>query len=104
MWNASTFQHESQLKCCFNWLFILIFNIHIQSDEYAAYFVEPAGTLKNLIDPEFPMVSGVELDGVSDWVEDYTNEIYLIAYGSADWYHIYGYTWVFDAAVSWVRA
>ena len=59
-------------------------DINLTSDEYAAYFVEPGGTLKNLIDPEFPMVSGVELDGVSDWVEDYTNEIYQIAYGSAD--------------------
>ena len=36
MWNASTFQHESQLNLYFNWLFILIFNIHIQSDEYAS--------------------------------------------------------------------
>ena len=59
-------------------------DINLTIDEYAAYFVEPGGTLKNLIDPEFPMVSGVELDGVSDWVEDYTNEIYQIAYGSAD--------------------
>ena len=59
-------------------------DINLTIDEYAAYFVEPGGTLKNLIDPEFPMVSGVDLDGVSDWVEDYTNEIYLIAYGSAD--------------------
>jgi len=59
-------------------------DINLTIDEYAAYFVAPGGTLKNLIDPEFPMVSGVELDGVSDWVEDYTNEIYLIAYGSAD--------------------
>lgn len=56
-------------------------DINLTIDEYAAYFVEPGGTLKNLIDPEFPMVSGVELDGVSDWVEDYTNEIYQIAYG-----------------------
>ena len=59
-------------------------DINLTIDEYAAYFVEPGGTLKNLIDPEFPMVSGVELDGVSHWVEDSTNEIYLIAYGSAD--------------------
>ena len=36
MQDTSTFQHESQLKCEFNWLFILIFNIHIQSDEYAS--------------------------------------------------------------------
>ena len=56
-------------------------DIDLTSDEYAAYFVEEDGTLKNLIDPSFPMVSGVDLDGVSDWVEDYTNEIYQIAYG-----------------------
>ncbi len=56
-------------------------DIDLTSDEYAAYFVEEDGTLKNLIDPDFPMVSGVDLDGVSDWVEDYTNEIYRIAYG-----------------------
>lgn len=56
-------------------------DIDLTSDEYAAYFVEEDGTLKNLIDPGFPMVSGVDLDGVSDWVEDYTNEIYQIAYG-----------------------
>ena len=56
-------------------------DIDLMSDEYAAYFVEEDGTLKNLIDPGFPMVSGVDLDGVSDWVEDYTNQIYQIAYG-----------------------
>jgi len=56
-------------------------DIDLTSDEYAAYFVEEDGTLKDLIDPSFPMVSGVDLDGVSDWVEDYTNEIYQIAYG-----------------------
>ena len=56
-------------------------DIDLTSGEYAAYFVEEDGTLKNLIDPGFPMVSGVDLDGVSDWVEDYTNEIYQIAYG-----------------------
>ena len=31
------FHHESQLKFRFNWLFILIFNIHTQSDEYASW-------------------------------------------------------------------
>ena len=56
-------------------------DIDLTSDEYAAYFVEEDGTLKNLIDSDFPMVSGVDLDGVSDWVEDYTNEVYQIAYG-----------------------
>ena len=56
-------------------------DINLTSEEYAAYFVNADGTLANLIDPEVSMVSGVALDGVSDWVEDYTNEIYQIAYG-----------------------
>ena len=30
MQDTSIFQHESQLKLRFNWLFILIFNIHTQ--------------------------------------------------------------------------
>ena len=54
--------------------------IDLSIDEYAAYFVDADGGVKNLIDLEFPMVSGIELDGVSDWVEDYTDEVYQIAY------------------------
>lgn len=53
----------------------------LDAEEYAAYFIQEDGTIKNLIDPEFPMVSGLELDGVSDWVEEYTDKIYQIAYG-----------------------
>ena len=37
MQDTSTFQHESQLNCYFNWLFILIFNIHIQSEAYVSW-------------------------------------------------------------------
>jgi hypothetical protein len=40
------------------------------------------GVVKNLIDSEFPMVSGMELDGVSDWVEDYMDEIGQTIYGN----------------------
>ena len=54
--------------------------IDLSIDEYAAYFVDTDGKVKNLIDSEFPMVSGIELDGVSEWVEDYTDEVYQIAY------------------------
>ena len=54
--------------------------IDLSIDEYAAYFVDTDGMVKNLIDSEFPMVSGIELDGVSEWVEDYTDEVYQIAY------------------------
>lgn len=56
--------------------------IDLSIDEYAAYFVGADGVVKSLIDLEFPMVSGVELDGVSDWVEDYMDEIGQIIYGN----------------------
>ena len=54
--------------------------IDLSIDEYAAYFVDTDGKVKNLIDSEFPMVSGIELDGVSEWVEDCTDEVYQIDY------------------------
>lgn len=54
---------------------------HLSVAEYSAYFITPEGYLHNLIeDEEFPMVSGVRLDGVSDWVDDYTEQIYRIIY------------------------
>ena len=56
--------------------------IDLSIDEYAAYFVGADGVVKSLIDLEFPMVSGEELDGVSDWVEDYMDEIGQIIYGN----------------------
>ena len=56
--------------------------IDLSIDEYAAYFVDADGGVKNLIDLEFPMVSGEELDGVSDWVKDYMDEIGQIIYGN----------------------
>ena len=56
--------------------------IDLSIDEYAAYFVGADGVVKNLIDSEFPMVSGMELDGVSDWVEDYMDEIGQTIYGN----------------------
>lgn len=55
-----------------------------QIEDYSAYFIGKDGRLKSLIDQEFPMVSGIELDGVSDWVDEYTNQIYDIIYGEDD--------------------
>lgn len=54
--------------------------INLKIAEYAAYFIGEDGQLTNLIAPDFPMISGIALDGVSDWVDEYTNEVYEIAY------------------------
>lgn len=50
-------------------------------DKYAAYYVTSDGTLKNLIDEEYPMISGVELDSVSEWTEEQTHQLLNILYG-----------------------
>lgn len=54
---------------------------HLPIEDYSAYFVTHQGTLRSLIeDEDFPMVSGVELDNISDWVDEYTQGIYKIIY------------------------
>ena len=39
-------------------------------EDYAAYFIGSDGHIQTIIDEEVPMISGMQLDGVSDWVDD----------------------------------
>lgn len=48
---------------------------------YSAYFINDNGTFENLIDPELNMISGLQLDGVSDWVEDRISKVNEFIYG-----------------------
>jgi hypothetical protein len=48
---------------------------------YSAYYINDNGTFGNLIDSELPMISGVELDGVSDWVEERISKVNEFFYG-----------------------
>ena len=48
---------------------------------YSAYYINDYGTFGNLIDSELPMISGVELDGVSDWVEERISKVNEFFYG-----------------------
>ena len=57
-------------------------NFNLAPEDYAAYFITNQGSLVNLIAKDFAMISGVELDGVSYWVDEVTDRIYQIAYGS----------------------
>ena len=50
-------------------------------ESYSAYYINDNGTFENLIDPELPMISGLQLDGVSDWVEERISKINELMYG-----------------------
>lgn len=48
---------------------------------YSAYYINDNGTFGNLIDTELPMISGIELDEVSDWVEERISKVNEFIYG-----------------------
>lgn len=57
---------------------------HLGSEEYSAYFINNGGLTSLIQEPEeFPMIDGLDLDGVSDWVDDYNDNIRDIIYGDA---------------------
>lgn len=41
-------------------------------EAYSAYFIDKDGCFKDIMDKEIPMFSGVDLDGMSDWVDEHT--------------------------------
>ena len=57
------------------------YDCYMPSDCYSAYFINDNGTFDNLIDSELPMISGLELDGVSDWVEERISKVNEFIYG-----------------------
>lgn len=50
-------------------------------EDYSAYYIKDDGSFENVINEELPMISGDELDGVSDWVDDKIAEINSLLYG-----------------------
>lgn len=50
-------------------------------EAYSAYFIDEDGCFKDIMDKDVPMFSGIDLDGVSDWVENHTNAINEILFG-----------------------
>lgn len=52
--------------------------------EYAAYFIDGGGVFRNIKDAEIPMFSGIELDEVSDWVNEKVGELNMVLYGSEE--------------------
>lgn len=50
-------------------------------ENYSAYFIDKDGCFKDIMDKDIPMFSGVDLDGVSDWVDEHTYRINEILFG-----------------------
>ncbi len=57
------------------------YDCYMLPDAYSAYYINDNGTFDNLIVPELPMISGIELDGVSDWVEERISKVNEFIYG-----------------------
>ena len=57
------------------------YDCYMLPDDYSAYYINDNGTFDNLIVPELPMISGIELDGVSDWVEERISKVNEFIYG-----------------------
>lgn len=57
------------------------YDCYMSPDNYSAYYINDNGTFENLIDSDLPMISGLELDNVSDWVEERIAQINELMYG-----------------------
>ena len=49
-------------------------------EAYAAYFINDEGFFEDIKDMEIPMLSGIDLDSVSDWVDDHIARLNGILY------------------------
>lgn len=47
---------------------------------YSAYFINKIGVFENIMDSELPMFSGIDLDQVSDWVDEHIYQINKLIY------------------------
>ena len=53
----------------------------IPSSSVSGYFIGDDGVFRNILDNEIPMLTGNDLDGVSDWVDDKISKLNNILYG-----------------------
>lgn len=49
-------------------------------EAYSAYYINKEGTFEDIKDMEIPMFSGIDLDSVSDWVDEHVSNINDILY------------------------
>lgn len=49
-------------------------------EAYSAYYINKDGVFEDIKDLEIPMFSGIDLDSVSDWVDEHISRINDILY------------------------
>ena len=52
----------------------------LPTDAFSAYFINKDGVFEDIKDMEIPMLSGIDLDSVSDWVDEHVGHINEILY------------------------
>ena len=52
----------------------------LPTDAFSAYFINKDGVFEDIKDVEIPMLSGINLDSVSDWVDEHVDRINEILY------------------------
>lgn len=52
----------------------------LSTDAISAYYIDKDGVFKDIKDMEIPMLSGIDLDSVSDWVDEHVGRINNILY------------------------
>lgn len=52
----------------------------LPSNAISGYFIDETGVFRNIMDGEIPMLSGNDLDGVSDWVEESISKLNSIQF------------------------
>lgn len=53
----------------------------LKPSEISGYFISDDGIFSSILDSELQMLSGMELDGVSDWVEEIISQCNKVLYG-----------------------
>ena len=59
----------------------IVLDMLLDIDDYAAFSVNSDGSVCDIVDRDLHMISGNNLDGVSDWVDDNISRIYQVLYG-----------------------
>lgn len=54
----------------------------LPSSSISGYFIDEEGVFQNILDAEVPMLSGNDLDGVSDWVDNTISKLNEILFAA----------------------
>lgn len=53
----------------------------LNPSDVSGYFIDEDGIFKSIVDDDLQMLDGMQLDGVSDWVEEKISQCNKVLYG-----------------------